>query len=193
MISGVDIRDFAPRLIGLTGKAGSGKDTVGGILKRVYDFQTVAFADPIRAAMRGMIGLSPEQFAHPLKEEVIPDLGKSPRQMMQTLGTEWGRQLVNEDIWLILANRKIQAWFKLNTSVAVTDVRFENEAAFIRNNGGVVWHINRGGAGTKHAHASEAGVRREEGDVVIDNNGTLEELFQIVKRQATTTEPVWLP
>lgn len=168
-------------LIGFTGKAGSGKDTAANYLKKNYPFKSVAFADPIRAGMRAMIGLEDKHFAHPDKEVVLPELGKSPRQMMQTLGTEWGRTTVNEDIWLILAGKKVREFHQQGYHALITDVRFENEAAWIRKNGGVVIHIERGTAGTPHAHTSEAGVEKDVGDWVIHNNGSLTSLHDQVE------------
>jgi hypothetical protein len=81
-------------LIGLHGKAHAGKDTVGQMLVG-YGLDRVAFADPIKRMLIEGLGLTAEHFDSPLKEEPIPWLGKSPRQLMQTLGTEWGRDLVN--------------------------------------------------------------------------------------------------
>ena len=167
-------------LIGITGKAGSGKDTAANYLKQYYGFKGVAFADPIRRGMKAIIGLDDYHFAHPTKEEVLPEIGKSPRQMMQTLGTEWGRQLVNQDLWLILAGIQVMEWNSMGHDVVITDVRFENEAAWVREQGGVVWHILRGES-VAAAHVSEAGVYlHPHEDEVINNNGTLYDLYDQV-------------
>jgi hypothetical protein len=167
-------------LIGIAGKAGSGKDTAANYLKECYNFRSVAFADPIRAGMKAIIGLDDYHFAHPTKEVVLPEFGKSPRQMMQTLGTEWGRQLVNQDLWLILAGIRKAEWNGIGYDVVITDVRFENEAAWIREQGGVVWHILRGES-CAAAHASEAGVKfHPYDDELIENNGTLQSLYDQV-------------
>lgn len=166
-------------LIGMAGKAGSGKDTAANFLKEHYPFRSVAFADPIRAGMTAMLGLEAKHFAHPFKEEVIPEIGKSPRQMMQALGTEWARECVNVDLWLILAKKKVDEYHADGYDVVITDVRFENEAAMIRNAGGTIVHIVRGN-GTAVAHASEAGVKVHENDYYINNNGTLEDLYSLM-------------
>lgn len=167
-------------LIGIAGKAGSGKDTAANYLKLVYDFRSVAFADPIRAGMKAIIGLDDCHFAHPTKEVVLPEFGKSPRQMMQTLGTEWGRNQVNQDLWLILAGIRKAEHNSMGWDVVITDVRFENEATWIREQGGVIWHILRGDS-VAAAHASEAGIYLYPNeDEVINNNGTLQELYEQV-------------
>lgn len=169
------------KLIGLTGKAGSGKDTVANYLKKDHWWQSVAFADPIRAGMRAIIGLEDKHFQHPDKEVVLPEFGKSPRQMMQTLGTEWGRECVNQDLWLILADKKIKQFHAQGFNVAVTDVRFENEAEFIRKQGGTIVHVHRDVAGTPHNHPSEAGVDYCEQDIIIFNNASLIDLYDAVE------------
>jgi hypothetical protein len=173
-------------LIGLTGKAGSGKDTVANYLKATYPdtFKSIAFADPIREAMRAIFGWNDSHFAHPRKNEVDPVYGISPRRAMQTLGTEWGRELINQDIWLMIANEKIKILHSQGFSAIITDVRFENEANFITVSDGIVWHIERDiqGAGAEGGHASEAGVEFNAacGDIRIVNNGTLEDLYKQV-------------
>jgi hypothetical protein len=176
-------------LIGFTGVAGSGKDTAANWLKHLYGFKSVAFADPIRNGMRAIIGLEDKHFQHPDKEVVLPEFGKSPRQMMQTLGTEWGRDCVNQDLWLILAGKKVDEYQNDGYHVAITDVRFENEAEWLRNKGGLIVHIKRGQSSAV-AHVSEAGVQATNEDWVIYNNGPLSNLYHRVemafmKAQAT--------
>lgn len=173
------------KIIGITGEAGSGKDTVANYLKDYYPrfFRSVAFADPLRSMLVASGAVTLEQLTdRELKEQVIEGIGKSPRQMAQTLGTEWARQNVNEDFWLLLAKRRIDVLLAGDFNVLVTDVRFENEAAFVRKLGGVIWHIKRKAAGTNHKHASEAGIKFAKGDVLIDNNETMGHLFETVDK-----------
>lgn len=168
------------KLIALAGPAYCGKDTVAGILRREFPACSLAFADPIRDMLRATFGLTDEHFFGKLKEVPIDWLGKSPRQLMQTLGTEWGRGLIHEDLWLMLAERKIETIRASGFHAVVTDCRFENEAARIRANGGVVWHIKRGEARSVNTHVSEAGIAFQPGDKIIDNNGTISDLVDEV-------------
>ena len=173
-------RHTVPRLIGLHGPARSGKDTVGQMLVDGFGVQPLSFAEPIRNALRGMMNLTDVHFHGDLKEAVMPWLGKSPRQLMQTLGTEWGRGIVHPDLWLLLAEREIEKAFEHGRSVVITDVRFENEAEFVRKQGGQVWHVHRANAVKVNAHASEAGIAFQTGDRRIDNNASLEDLCEEV-------------
>lgn len=172
----------APKLIGLHGPARSGKDTVGQMLKDSFGVSTVFFAEPLKESARVMLGLTDSQLYGDEKEDVLEWLGKSPRQILQTLGTNWGREMVNQDIWLILARRKIEALYEQGKSVVLTDVRFENEADLVRELGGTMWHIHRPDRRQVARHSSEAGIEFcwDMGDIRIDNIGSLEDLSEIV-------------
>lgn len=180
------------RLIALTGKAGAGKDTVAdriaglGELGQCGELWFYAFADPIRAMLDELLWLMREigdWEDRDWKERQVEALSKSPRQLAQTLGTDWGRQLVHPDIWLRCAAAKAEEAARWPADLLViTDCRFENEAAWIRSRGGEVWHILRPQASPVAAHVSEAGVAVAPGDSIIDNSGTLDELNDQVRR-----------
>jgi len=67
--------------------------------------------------------------------------------------------------------------------VVIKDVRYENEASFIRRRGGEIWHLLRENAQKVNAHSSELGIEIIDGDVVINNNGTLQQLTDAVRAQ----------
>ena len=162
------------RLIGIHGKARAGKDTVAEFL-REHAFVRNAFADPIRYAVAEMFELTLAQILGHQKEEVIDWLGRSPRYLMQTLGTEWGRNLVHRDVWLLIAK---QAWKTIPPTykgMVIPDVRFENEAAWIREEG-ELWIIERPGVAAVESHISEAGITPKPGDKLIINDGSFEDL-----------------
>lgn len=163
-------------LIGLCGAAGSGKNAVASILRRQHAFGVIAFADPIYDAVAAITGMPRRELEdRAIKEQAIPWLGKSPRELLQTLGTEWGRNSVRDDIWIQRAMRAARGYER----VAICDCRFENEAQAIRRAGGFVWRVRRmasGLAGSAGRHASEAGIPDNLVDLRIDNNGTLRDL-----------------
>lgn len=167
-------------LFGIAGPARSGKDTVADFIIALRGGRRYSFADPIRNMLKA-IGIDMNQpYWQARKEQPIPILGVSPRRMMQTLGTEWGRQLIHPDLWLIIAEGE-RALSK-DEPMVISDVRFENEAAWIRNSGGRMIHVTRANAAKIEPHASENGVGREPQDVVIENNGTLEQLYEKLRR-----------
>lgn len=167
-----------PFIIGLTGYAGSGKDTIRGVLENHYDYDGLAFADPIRdmlAALLNSMGLGTEWMTErELKEEPVSGLGLSYRQMAQALGTEWGRAL-KESLWLDIAKAKIAMYREYDSpGVVISDVRFPNEAAWVKEQGGVIWKILRPGVEPVRAHASEDLIASLPYDYVIDNHGSLD-------------------
>lgn len=168
-------------LVGITGRARSGKDTLADFLVSECAFTKYSFAKPIKEAVKVMFGLTEDHVNGHLKEVVLPDLGVSPRFLMQTLGTEWGRQCVNEDVWLLAAQRNIE---QLGNRVIIADVRFENEASFIRKNGGVLIHVVRDNCEQVLAHASENGVSFVKGDVQLSNNGSLGDFYVKIAKLA---------
>lgn len=178
-------------LIGLTGYAGHGKDTVRQMLEEL-DFVGLAFADPIRQMLRELLNSNGIDSAYmderELKEAVIPQLGVSYREMAQTLGTEWGRAL-HPAIWLRLADAFIADCYDtdtFNTHFVVSDVRFPNEAAWVRERGGSIWRVVRPGIAAVNAHTSESSIDLIEPDLVIDNSGTLDDLRNQVEQALHT-------
>lgn len=167
-------------VIGLHGRARAGKDTVANFILSHRGGYLYSFADPIRAMLVPLgINMS-DPYWQARKEDVIPALGVSPRRLMQTLGTEWGRQIINPDLWLILAKQRL---LNFGPGMVIADVRFENEASWVRSQGGRVIHIERPNNVAVEAHASEAGVefKGEEGDIKIVNGGTLEDLQNTIR------------
>jgi len=169
-------------LIGLSGKAGSGKDTLAAYLAKEKDFIAIAYADPVKKGLQAMFNLE-HKWLHDTdaKEEDIPDLGVSGRVLMQTLGTEWGRNLLDEDIWVNIVRRKIMALDSFD--IVVTDVRFDNEAALIKEMGGILIEVRRDfkPAVGILGHASEKGLTKEHDRFILDNDGTKEEMFALAE------------
>ena len=170
-------------LIGLCGPAGAGKNTVADFLTDSdgCPFMQIAVADPLYECISTITGLPVARLKdRAAKEAVIPWLGKSPRQLLQTLGTEWGRGSVHPEIWIRIAMERAGQHLTVGRGVVVTDVRFDNEAKAIVDAGGEVWRIVRNGwaclAGDTATHPSEAGVSDLLIARTIDNSGTLDEL-----------------
>lgn len=162
------------KIIGLTGAARSGKDTVALYLDGHFGFSRLALATPLKQGIEAMFGLPQSMWSDEKKELEIPGLGVSPRRMAQTLGTEWGRNTLGEDIWLKVLERRID---ELQVDqVVITDVRFANEARWVKDRGGLLIRVERPNVRAIAAHSSEAGIAPEVHDVVIVNDGTLEDL-----------------
>lgn len=167
-------------IIGLTGAAFAGKDTAGLYLARTYSFGMFAFADPLRDMLEHGFGIHPKLFRPENKETVIDWISKSPRQLMQTLGTEWGRNMVSPDIWCRAMMRRISAAQIFGDDIVITDVRFVDEAVMIRRQGGEIWRIVRPESTTTahNHHISELGAQYLAVQRTLTNGGTLEQLYE---------------
>ena len=102
--------------------------------------------------------------------------GHSPRYAMQTLGTEWGRNIIGPDFWTQHGLRQGLLAAYQKPGVVFSDVRFENEAKAIRDAGGWIVHIRRPGVSINSGHSSEAGINVYGVDQCIVNDGSIEKL-----------------
>jgi len=184
--------------LAIVGRAGHGKDTIGEAVIAL-GAQRVAFADPIKEMACTGLGISREVLWGPaeVKEQVVERYGVTTRHILQTLGTEWGRNCVDQDIWVKRAiDHTIPQWESAGVlDFVVTDVRFLNEAELLREAGFVIVRVERPGYGPSpttwwerclHAatfgllgrveHQSESELARIEEDVKILNDGTVDDL-----------------
>lgn len=162
-------------IIGMTGFAQSGKDTVGAYLVERYGFQRFGLADGVREAVAALdpIVVGGLRISHLLSRHSwesikveIPEV----RRLLQAMGTEVGREIFGSSTWTDLVKRKMEGV----ENVVITDVRFANEAEMVREQGGMVWRVFRPGVGPVNAHPSD---RLDfEFDYRIDNDGSIEEL-----------------
>ncbi len=170
------------KLIGITGRKGTGKDTAATALQK-EGYAPISFALPIKKMLNALFEYvdiscltSDAMLYGDLKEMPIPDLcGKSTRYALQTLGTEWGRNCIAEDIWIKIALEKAKQFDK----VVITDVRFKNEATAVRAAGGKIIKIERPTV-VDDNHASETNIDKIQPDFIIMNTGTIEQVHKFV-------------
>jgi hypothetical protein len=168
------------QLIAFVGLRRSGKDTAAEAL--VNDgWKLLKFADGLKGMLRHyleFVGADAieRMIEGDLKETPSKFLqGKSPRWAMQSLGTEWGRNLIGDNLWVdatISASRRYER-------VVISDCRFPNEAAAIKAAGGRIVRINRDGL-TVDSHPSEQLIETLPFDFQIDNNSTVADLHRYV-------------
>lgn len=193
------------KIIGISGPARSGKDTVAKIMAALLietdaeDLQnhiiaTESFAAPIKSMVAMLLDFfgygsvmnksSQEPFIEgDRKEEVLDRINASTRKMMQTLGTDWGRKMIDEDIWLNSMEHRFNAYGEAKKHghdgvfVIITDVRFDNEAELIKQYGGTVIRIDTDRELSEvPAHESEGGISDCLVDTHIDNSTSREDL-----------------
>ena len=170
------------KIIGLTGRKGSGKDAAATAL---VGYTNLKLAEPLKMMLRALLTyqeVTPdvihEMMEGCLKESPCKSFGgQTPRHAMQTLGTEWGRDLMGKDFWVTMLMNKAQNYKK----VVVTDVRFPNEVNAIEEVGGLLVRIIRPGL-DKDTHSSEALIDNLPVHVEITNDGTLADLQNKILR-----------
>lgn len=164
-------------LIGLAGKARSGKDTLANRLQ-LYGWRRLAFADRLKLVTATLAG-EPQNLYHDdlTKEQFSQALGTTRRAALQGLGKAV-RDVLDPGIWV---RTVLAAWESGGRApTVISDVRYDNEAQVIRSVGGIVVEVVRPGAGLAGAaaqHESERGVSEGLVDIEILNDGTLGELF----------------
>lgn len=153
-------------IIGIVGPKGSGKSEVAKLLVKDYDFERTRFAERLKLMLMVGFGLTREQVDGDLKEVPTDKLcGKTPRDVMKTGGTEWGREMIHDDIWTV-------AW-KTNlpnvNRIVVDDMRFPNEHKLVKSMGGIIFRVERPGYEHDPCHESERHIL--EADYLIHNSG----------------------
>jgi hypothetical protein len=163
-------------IIGLSGYAQSGKDSTAELLCLNYGYTRLAFADPMRQAL---ITINPKLDSITRVSDLVEDYGwdvakKNPevRRLLQVLGTDFGRKMLGDDVWINIALSGI----KPEDKIVVSDVRYPNEAEAIKKLGGTVWRINRHNHSAVNGHTSEHAMDNYMFNYVIYNDGTLDDL-----------------
>lgn len=175
-------------IIGLSGYAQSGKDTVANHLVEKHGFKRVAFADAIRESLYELnpiiaSGMYEDDVKLVYLREVVDAMGwdeakayyPEVRRLLQVLGTEVGRSW-NSDIWIDLAFNK----FREDEDVVITDVRFKNEYHRIVELGGEVWRVSRTGVGAVNNHISENDLDNHVFKQVLHNDSDVYDLHSLV-------------
>jgi hypothetical protein len=185
-------------IIGITGYAQHGKNTTGDVLVNEYGYAQFAFADglremalrlnPIVGRRRSGVGSRYDRLSDVVASDGWETAKKRPevRRILQVIGTECVRDMVGEDSWVRVLERKLTNFS--GDKAVITDVRFPNEAAWVHQMGGEMWRVVRiatpdgkafdNGLGT--SHPSEMYVADLPVDRVI-KAVTVDELRDVVR------------
>lgn len=180
--NGIEMEWISPlevvTIVGASGKKRSGKDTMGDVFTD-YGFEKFALADPIKRIGADVFHLSDEQLRGDRKETMDTQWGKTPREIMQLIGTEGFREAFGEDVWVDSLLQRLR--LELPAKAFVTDVRFPNEVLGLQQRGGADIHRIDASARLEDSgdgHASETALDdfpSEKYTRVVGNNGTLAE------------------
>jgi hypothetical protein len=184
-------------LIGLVGRKQSGKSIVAAYLTDTYGFVEYSLAEPLKRACMEIFGLTEEQ-VYVNKEQIDPYWGVSPRVLLQTVGTDLFRNELplylpsfDSTIWVRALEKKILST-PPNIPIVVSDIRFHDEHAFIKEHGGITIRIDRHSLFDTHTNTHPNDTHESETqdidnvDYVIYNTGTLYDLFRNVDAIVST-------
>jgi hypothetical protein len=194
-------------IIGICGLIGAGKDTAADYLVNFHEFRRDSFAATLKDAVASVFGWDRDllegrtKTAREWREQIdpwwaarlnMPNL--TPRLALQLWGTEVCRKGFHDEIWIASVENKIR---QSKDNIVISDCRFPNEISSIRNAGGRVIRITRGQnpdwfavarrnpelMSIQHpeVHASEYSWAATDFDFVIDNNGSIEDLYAQLK------------
>ena len=172
-------------IIGLSGYARSGKDTIADYLVENHGFVKLSFATPMRESLyrlnpeiRDMSGLvyTFKQAVNLFGWEDMKTYFPAYRGLMQRMGTEVGREMFGEDFWVQQALKQVTP----GANVVFSDVRYQNEANAVQATGGEVWRVERPGVKAANDHTSEHDLDNYKFDHRIMNYGPVEDLYKTV-------------
>lgn len=181
------------KLIGLGGYAQSGKDTVADLLVTNHGWRKTYFSKALDDALLVLNPLIPTPVSSSVPEDVFTwwtryaefrkvtsyDDAKQNyevRRLLQTLGTEVGRNMLGKNVWVNAAFKEVDKLMDEGYDVAITGVRFPNEReAVVKRGGKLVW-VSRIGYGPINTHASDNSLGREDFNMFVNNDWTLKEL-----------------
>jgi hypothetical protein len=198
-------------IIGICGFIGSGKDTMADYLVNLHQFRRESFANTLKDAVSQIFGWDRTMIegrtkaAREWREQVDPWWAQrlnmpnlTPRWILQQWGTEVCRAGFHDDIWIASLENKLR---NSQDDVVISDCRFPNEILAIKKAGGIVVRVMRGpdpewydlavesnrssfnhmATAYPEVHASETSWVGTEFDTVLDNNESLDHLYQQIK------------
>lgn len=177
------------KLIGIIGYAGSGKTSLTtAALERWNGPRNtirIGFTDPLYEMLKAM-GVSPNIVDDKKRwnEPVDVLCGHSVRYAITTLGTEWGREYLGQDVWTRAAMKRANKYREHGTNVVIDNVRFHSEFNGIYENAGECIKLIRPGLEINLDHESERHILdlQRLTDYEIVNDGTFTEGMEKLRK-----------
>lgn len=177
-----------PTLIGLGGLLRSGKDAVADHLTAAHGFVKIGMSDALHIALLTldpMIDTTGKRYSTLIAEVGYVEAKTLPevRSLLQRLGTEVGREMIGQNVWSDITAARVDKLLAAGQPVVVTGIRYPNELQMIRALGGRTMWVARPGVEAPAGmagHTSENSVAATDFEGVIDNSGTLDDLYRTV-------------
>lgn len=197
------------KIVGIVGFIGSGKNTAAEYFVQ-NGYKLESFASSLKDTVSSIFGWDRRLLEGDTEEsrifretidgwwsERLNIKNLTPRFILQYFGTDLFRDKFHQDIWIASLERKI---LSSENNIVISDVRFMNEVESLRNNGAIIIRIRRGDEPVwydyvkstvdydinhpllRNVHPSEYGLVGCEFDYVIDNDSTIEELYNKLEK-----------
>lgn len=170
-------------IIGLSGQKQSGKSTVANYLHTRKGFTELSFAYPLKEIIgKQLFGLNDAQLygSEEEKSKIVPEWLRSPRDILQIVGTDLFRNSFDSNFWIKLCLKRIREIRKNNSKarIVVSDCRFWNEQSELKELGAYSWNIVKTGQVSNDSHESEHGMTGYHFDCVLEAaEGKLTDLY----------------
>ena len=174
--------------IGICGKKRSGKDLVADYLVSKYGYEKNKIASDLKAVVKLLFNFTDQQLEDNTKDNVDPRWNITPRTAMQFIGTDVMQiQIqkimphVGRKFWIDSFLKKIVA---TNDRIVISDIRFKHEYEAIKRASKrfLMIRIERPSSCEADNHSSETEFAEIPVDIVIKNEGTIDELTSQISR-----------
>ena len=187
----------SPALLGVGGKKTAGKDTFASLLGD--DWVVIGMSDPLYDVL---LELNPKityevdgdatnttylsDYLHNVcgGDWTLAKRNSDVREMLQRLGTNVVRNMVDEDAWVDMMAVRVLQLHSEGKNVAVTGIRFPNELARIKDMGGSSVWVENSRIDSLDTHISELSLVSQDFDFIVYNNGSLDDLSHSAKQVA---------
>ena len=181
-VQGAPLCRIEPKIIGICGPKGAGKSSLAKAIGEHVETRRIRFAKPLKEMVATLLqecgftrSESWEAVDGAMKGSPIADLPGQPtaRHLLQTIGTEWGRKHIGEEVWAQIGADKAARATQDGAWGVVDDLRFPNEARMLRDRGAYIVEVRREGYDYSTEHASEGGIHPARPDVIVENVGSI--------------------
>lgn len=159
-------------LIGLTAQKRNGKDLMGDYLINKYNFVRLTFADKVKKIAQITYDFTDDQMDEN-KDKIDPYWNITPRDAFKEIGTFYRNK--DPEFWIKVVKKQYEEI--TDKCVVITDVRYLNEAEFIRNHGGIIVRIVRPSIISSCEHSSEQELLSINEDIKIINDSTINDYY----------------
>lgn len=189
------IQSNLPKIIAICGYKRCGKDTIAQYLCNNRGYTHIKIAAKLKEVVRTLFNFTEEQVEGDLKEIVDSTWGVTPRHVMQFMGTEMFQYKLQELLpnierrfWILNLINENMDKIHAHQPFVISDLRFKHEYMELKKYGVYVIRVNKKNTILKDPHPSEIEFMDIPVDLEINNDGTIEDLYDNLKQKLETNQ-----